>query len=85
MPCKCKLDGRKSNSNQKRNNDNCCCECKNQKEHHAYKKNIFGILLHVVRKTFFLGGIIDDSVDICDDIIDTTNTVPTKSTSTQTV
>ena len=26
--CKCKLDGRKCNSNQKWNNDRCRCECK---------------------------------------------------------
>ena len=27
--CECKFEGRKCNSNQKRNNDKCCCECKN--------------------------------------------------------
>ena len=83
--CECKLDGRKCNLNQKWNNDNCWCECKNQKEHHVYEKNVFGILLQLVRKTFFLGVIIDDSVDTCDGIIGRTKTVPTKSTSTQTV
>ena len=56
-----------------------------QKEHHVYEKNVFGILLQLVRKTFFLGVIIGDSVDTCDDIIGRTKTVPTKSTSTQTV
>ena len=31
VPCECKYksDGRKCNSNQKWNNDKCCCECKN--------------------------------------------------------
>ena len=27
--CKCKFDGRKCNSNQKRKNDKCCCKSKN--------------------------------------------------------
>ena len=45
--CKCKFDGRKCNSNQKRNNDKYQCMCKNI----IYvKKIIFGILLHVVVK-----------------------------------
>ena len=30
--CKCKLNDRKSNLNQKKNNDKCQCECKNLKE-----------------------------------------------------
>ena len=46
--CKCKVDGRKCNSNEKWNNDKCRCECK---KHHIYvKRIIFGILLHVVAK-----------------------------------
>ena len=45
--CKDKFVGRKSNSNQKRNNVKCSCKCKNI----IYVKNIvFGILLHVVAK-----------------------------------
>ena len=48
--CKCKLDGRKCNSNQKWNNDNCRCECKNKKKF-VYRKIItLGILLPVVAK-----------------------------------
>ena len=43
--CKCKLDGRKCNSNQKWNNDKYRCECKNIK---CVKKIIFGILLHAL-------------------------------------
>ena len=45
--CKCKFDGRKSNSNQWWNNDKCRCECKNAQ---YVKKIIFGIMLHVVVK-----------------------------------
>ena len=35
VPCECKYksDGRKCNSNQKWNNDKCCCECK---KHHIF-------------------------------------------------
>ena len=36
--CKCKLDGRKCNSNKKCKNDNCQCKCKNPKEHRVYEK-----------------------------------------------
>ena len=41
ISCKyeCKFDGRKCNSNQKRNNDKCRCECKNPKEHGAFEKD----------------------------------------------
>ena len=46
---KCKLDGRMCNSNEKRNNHKCWCECKSLKEHHKWKKIIFRIL-HVVVK-----------------------------------
>ena len=33
--CKCKCDGIKCHSNQKWNNNDCCCECRNLKEHHV--------------------------------------------------
>ena len=51
VSCKCafKLGSKKSNFNQKWNNDKCWCECKNQKEHSACKKITFWIL-HVVAK-----------------------------------
>ena len=39
--CKCKCDGRKCNSNQKWNNNNCWCDCKNPKEHNACKKDYY--------------------------------------------
>ena len=50
--CKCKLDSRKCNSNQKWNNHKCWCEYKKQnrkKKMHA-KRIIFQILLHIVVK-----------------------------------
>ena len=44
--CKCKFDGRSSNSDQLWNNDKCCCEC----EIMYVKKIMFGILLHEIMK-----------------------------------
>ena len=44
---KCKFDGRKCNSNQKWNNNNCWSECKNQKNM-IVKNIVFGILLDIV-------------------------------------
>ena len=45
-----------------------------------YLKNIFGNLLLVVVNGRYAGSIIDDSVITCDEIIEKTKTVPTKST-----
>ena len=66
--CKCKFDGRKCNSDQWWNNDKCRCECKNVM---YLKKIIFGILLYVVVKIQeVLGSIMDDSVIMCDEVIE---------------
>ena len=35
--CKCRFDGRKSNLNQKWNNNK--CQCKNQREHYVCKED----------------------------------------------
>ena len=48
--CKYKIDGKKCNSNQKRNNNKCQCECKNWKKHPVYEKIIFGTLVLVLVK-----------------------------------
>ena len=37
--CEFRFNGKKYNSNQKWNNDQCRCECKNTKEHHECKKD----------------------------------------------
>ena len=37
--CKCKIDGRKCNSDQKWNKDVCRCECKNPRKHHVCEKD----------------------------------------------
>ena len=46
--CKCKLDRKKSNSDQWWNSDKCRCECKKV---HVSEKIMSGILLHVIVKT----------------------------------
>ena len=45
--CKCRFDGRKCNSYQRWNNENCRCECK---KHYVRKKIMIGILLLVIVK-----------------------------------
>ena len=40
--CECKFDGRKSNMDQKLNNNKCWCDCKNPKEH-VCKKGYFWV------------------------------------------
>ena len=45
--CKCRFDGRKCNSYQRWNNENCRCECK---KHYVCKKIMIGILLLVIVK-----------------------------------
>ena len=42
--CKCKLDGRKCNSNKKWNNDKCPCDCK--KHNICEKYNIWNPATH---------------------------------------
>ena len=39
ISCECKLDGKKCNSNQKKNNDKCQCKCKNSEKHRVCKKD----------------------------------------------
>ena len=70
--CKCKFDGRKCNSNQKRNNDRCRCDAISI----IYVKNIiFRILLHVCCQIGkYLASIIDNSVITCGEIIDVEET-----------
>ena len=49
--CECKFDGRKCNLNQKLNNDKCLREWKSLKKNIVCaKKDVFGILQHVVTK-----------------------------------
>ena len=56
--CKCKFDGKKSNSDQWRNNDKCRCECK--KRHVCEKNYIWNPSTCNVKNAKYLAGIMDD-------------------------
>ena len=70
MSCKCKysFDERKSNSNQWWNNDRCWCGC--QKHHICEKDYISNTVTCSCKNGKCLARIIDDSVTMCDEIID---------------
>ena len=62
--CKCKLDGRKCNSNQKGNNGKCQCECK---KHHTCERNyVCNPATCSCKNGKYFASIIDDSVIMCD-------------------
>ena len=69
---KCKFDGRKCNSNHKRNNNKCWRKCKNRKDY------IWNPATCSCEKSKYLASIINDSVIICEEIIKETKTIPTK-------
>ena len=85
---KCGIDGRKCNSNQKWNNHKCICECKNPKDYCVCKKDyIWNRATCGCENGKYLSSVTEDSVIACDETIDTTETiltktVPRKSTST---
>ena len=67
--CECKFDGRKCNSNQKWNNNKYQCECKNLKEHNAFKKGyIWNSATCSCENVKYVGSLTDDSVIMCDQI-----------------
>ena len=76
---KCKFFRRKCNSNQKWNNKECRCECKNLKELHVCKKYyIWNPATCSCKNGKYLPRIVDDIVIRCDKVIETTKTAPTK-------
>ena len=76
--CKCKFDSRKCNLNQKWNNSKFQCQCKNLKEHHVCKKDyIWSPATCSCKNDKYLASTIDDSVIMCDEIIEETKTVKT--------
>ena len=84
--CKCKLDCKNCNSNQKWNTDKCQHEYKNQKEHYVCKKDyIWNPATCSCENGKYLASIIDDSVVSCDEIIDTTKSILAKTVSMKTV
>ena len=79
--CKCKFDGRKYNLNQKWNNNKCWCDCKNPKERQC-EKGYFWNPPKCSRENAKYAKSVGDLVVICNEIIEETKTIPTKSTST---
>ena len=72
---------RKCNLNQKWNNDKCLCECDNKKKVLCAKNN--GILQHVVVIMVNMQKVLLTIQQfICDEIIEDTKTILTRSTST---
>ena len=56
-------DGKKYNSNQKKNNDKCQCKCKNPKKHRVCKKDyIQNPATCSCKNRKYLASIIDESV-----------------------
>ena len=62
---KCRLDGRKGNSDQWWNNDKCQCECK--KLHACEKDYVWNLVICNCKNGKFLVSVMDDSVIICDE------------------
>ena len=74
-----KQNGRKRNSKQKWNNSKGRCACTNPKEHNGFKKDyIWNLATCSCENGKYVGSIIVDSLIRCDEIIDITKTVPTK-------
>ena len=74
--CKCKFDGKKCNSNQKWNNDKCRYDSKNPKEHNACEKVcIWNPTTCGCENAEYLTSIIEDSVIMCDKIINVADSV----------
>ena len=81
ISCKCyfKFDGRKFNSDQKRNSNESWCECKNLKEHHVCKKHyIWNPATYSCENFKYVGNIIDNSVITCEKVINITSTTTKK-------
>ena len=77
--CKCKFDGRKCNSNQKRNNEKCNRECK------MCAKKIRNPSTCTYENGRYLERIISDSAIMYDEIIEETKTYPTNTVPTTTI
>ena len=84
--CKCKFGCRKCNSNQKENKNKCWCGCQNPRGHHVSEKyHICNPSKCSCKKGKYLGSIIDHSVIMCDEVIETTKNVSTKIVHTKTI
>ena len=84
--CECKLDCIKCNLNQKWNNDKYRCVWKYPKKDNTCAKDcIWNHDVCTCKNGKYIASIIDDSVIMCDDIIEETKTVPTNSNRIETV
>ena len=70
--CKCKFDGRKTNSNKKWNNIKCRSEC--EKDHISKKDYVWNPVTCSCENGKYLTSIIDDSMITCDKIKDAEET-----------
>ena len=69
---------KKCKSNQNWNNDICRCECKNNKKYNGFKKNyIWNPATCSCENGKYVGSVTDDSLIMCDEIIEETKIVPT--------
>ena len=78
--CKSKFNGATCNSNQKWNNNKCQYECKN---YHTCKKDYsWNPSTCICENSRYLKSIADNSVILCDEIINNTESAPTIVTNT---
>ena len=78
--CKCKLNRKSCNSNQKWNNKTCRCECKN---HRTRKKDSSqNPSTCICEKSKYLKSIADTSVIECDEVINVLDNASTKKADT---
>ena len=83
MSCKCKFkfESKKYNANQKWNNNECWCDCEHVKNI-CEKESYLELCNMYWENGKYVGSIIDDSVIICDEIVEGTRLVTTYNTST---
>ena len=73
------VDSKNCNSNEKWNNNKFRCDCKDSKEHHVCKKcYIFNVAKCSFKTGKYVGSINEESVTICDKIIEEIKNVLTK-------
>ena len=70
---KYKFDERKCNSKHKWNNDKCWCKCK---DIYMWKKYIWNPAICNCKNRKYLASIIDNSVIMCDEIMEETKIIP---------
>ena len=78
--CECKFNSTACNSNQKWNNDKCQCE---YKKYLTFEKDrSWNATICICENSRYLKSVVDNSVILCDEIINVTASVSTNVTST---